>query len=301
MERGVQRDCVSSVHNSDTATALPGAKFHFFQQKGEKIMAKTKTASAYKIQQYGWVPDLPDQRDFLYAAPSPVQKKIPSKMDLSKKCPPVYNQGQLGSCTANAIGAAIEFDQKKRFVPSRLFIYYNERVIEGSVASDSGAQIRDGIKSVATLGAPPEKDWPYVIGKFSEKPPATACQAAKTDLVTLYQRLVQDLNTMKGCLASGYPFVFGFTVYESFEGAAVAKSGIVPMPSSSEKSIGGHAVMAVGYDDASREFLVRNSWGTDWGLKGYFKIPYAYLTETNLASDFWTIRGVDEGATPKKA
>jgi C1A family cysteine protease len=243
---------------------------------------------------YGWVPDLPDQRDFVYAAPSPYQQNLPRSVDLSDKCPPIYNQGQLGSCTANAISAAIEFDQRKKFVPSRLFIYYNERAMEGTIKSDSGAQIRDGIKSVATLGAPPETDWVYDVAKFEDKPPTIAFQDARKNLVTLYQKLVQDLNTMKGCLASGYPFVFGFTVYASFESAKVARTGVVPMPASDEKSMGGHAVMAVGYDDRSREFLVRNSWGTDWGLKGYFKMPYAYLTAPKLASDFWTIRGVDQ-------
>jgi C1A family cysteine protease len=261
-----------------------------------------KAATTRTVQKYGWVPDLPDQRDFLYAAPSEYQQNIPKSVDLSKKCPPVYDQGQLGSCTANAIAAAIEFEQKKKkFVPSRLFIYYNERVIENTVASDSGAQIRDGIKSVANQGAPPEKDWPYEIAKFKDEPPTRAFEDAKADLVTLYQRLIQDLNTMKGCLASGYPFVFGFTVYSSFEGAKVAKTGIVPMPGSAEQIVGGHAVMAVGYDDDSREFLVRNSWGPGWGLKGYFKIPYAYLTAPKLASDFWTIRGVDQGATAARA
>lgn len=271
-------------------------------------MAKAKSVPAAKaagsaptphtIQRYGWVPDLPDQRDFLYAAPTPFQKDLPASVDLSPKCPPVYDQGQLGSCTANAIAAAIEFDQKKPFVPSRLFIYYNERVIEHTVASDSGAQIRDGIKSVATEGAPPETMWPYDIDKFSTKPSASVYTAAKKDVVTLYQRLIQNLNTMKGCLASGFPFVFGFTVYSSFEGPAVAKTGIVTMPHASEKSVGGHAVMAVGYDDASRHFLVRNSWGPKWGLKGYFKMPYSYLTEPSLASDFWTIRSVSQNGNP---
>lgn len=259
-------------------------------------MPHTNHSKANGAHRYGWMPDLPDQRDFLYAAPSRYQQNLPSSVNLSDKCPPIYDQGQLGSCTANAIAAAIEFDQKKKFVPSRLFIYYNERDMEGTIRSDSGAQIRDGIKSVATLGAPPEKDWPYEIGKFEDKPPSKAFKDAQKDLVTLYQRLIQDLNTMKGCLASGYPFVFGFTVYSSFEGSKVAKTGIVPMPASDEKSIGGHAVMAVGYDDDSREFLVRNSWGTDWGLSGYFKMPYAYLTAPKLASDFWTIRGVDQTA-----
>ena len=257
-----------------------------------------KTLTTRRAQHYGWVPDLPDQRDFMYAAPAPYQQNLPDHFDLTPQCPPVYDQGQLGSCTANAIGGAIQFDQMKQgdqaFTPSRLFIYYNERVIEGTVKVDHGAQIRDGIKSVAALGAPPETDWPYVLDKFSQKPPSPAFKAAKTKLVTLYQRLIQDANTMRGCLASGYPFVFGFTVYESFESDEVAKTGIVPLPGSSEKVVGGHAVMALGYDDTAREFIVRNSWGDSWGQKGYFRIPYAYLTSTSLASDFWTVRAVED-------
>ena len=206
----------------------------------------------------------------------------------------MYDQGQLGSCTANAIGGAIEFDRLLQklpdFVPSRLFIYYNERVIEGTVNSDSGAQIRDGIKTVASQGVCPEPEWPYDIAKFSQKPSAKAYSDAVTDRAISYQSLVQDLNQMKGCLASGYPFVFGFTVYESFETAAVARTGHAPMPGSGERVIGGHAVMAVGYDDASQSFLVRNSWGTGWGLAGYFTLPYSYLIQPGLASDLWTIR-----------
>ena len=183
---------------------------------------------------YGWVPDLPDQRDHLYAAPLMELKTIPSKIDLTSHCPAVYDQGQLGSCTANAIAAAIEFDlmkQKKHaFIPSRLFIYYNERAIEHTVDSDSGAMIRDGIKSVAKKGDAPEPEWPYDISKFTLKPPAKVFQDAKKHKAVQYQRVAQNLTEMRGCLASGYPFVFGFTVYESFESQAVAHSGVVPMP-----------------------------------------------------------------------
>lgn len=255
---------------------------------------------------YGWRPDLPDQRDLIYATPHPVALALPSKVDLRPGCPPVYDQGQLSSCTANAIAGAIEFDQIKlklaKFIPSRLFIYYNERDMEHDVDSDGGAQIRDGIKSVAKQGVCPETMWPYSdqnTGKekgaeylFQTKPSPPCYAAAKKNMVKLYQRLTPILNTLKGCLASGYPFVLGITVYESFEGEAVAKTGIVPMPKPKEKTVGGHAVLAVGYDDAKQQFIVRNSWGPKWGLKGYFMIPYGYLTNSNLADDFWTIRTV---------
>jgi C1A family cysteine protease len=260
----------------------------------------------YRIGRYGWKPDLPDQRDFNYAVPHATAAALPAKVDLRPGCPPVYDQGQLGSCTANAIAGAIEFDQIKQkaaeFTPSRLFIYYNERVIEStSPAVDSGAQIRDGIKSVATQGVCAETLWPYsdtnkdpapcTTCPYAKKPSAACYKAALQHKVKTYQRLNSSvLNTLKGCLASGYPFVFGFTVYESFESQQVAQTGIVPMPAPGEKTVGGHAVVAVGYDDSTSHFIVRNSWGTSWGIKGYFMIPYAYLINGQLADDFWTIQ-----------
>jgi len=248
----------------------------------------------HKIKRYGWIPDLPDQRDHMYAAPFEVLGKLPPKMDLRDHCPPVYDQGQLGSCTGNAIAAAMEFDRMKQgledFTPSRLFIYYNERKMEGTVDSDSGAQIRDGIKTVGKLGACPEKEWPYDISKFTKQPPRKCYQHALKDRVVQYSRLSHNLNQMKGCLASGYPFVFGFTVYESFESEEVAKTGEAPMPKSGEQALGGHAVLGVGYDDGQQRFIVRNSWGLNCGMQGYFTLPYAYLTDSNLCDDLWTIR-----------
>jgi C1A family cysteine protease len=248
---------------------------------------------------YGWAPDVPDFRDHVYSAPLPVLQKLPPKKDLRPGCPPVYDQGQLGSCTGNAIAGAIQFEQKKQgvnvFVPSRLFIYYNERVMEGTVNSDSGAQIRDGVKSVGNQGVCPETEWPYDINKFADKPgpkcykDATLCEAVG------YQRLdSSNLTQLKGCIADGFPFVYGFTVYDSFESQQVAKTGVLNLPGPKEKVVGGHAVLAVGYDDTTQRFTVRNSWGKDWGIKGYFTIPYAYLTDSNLADDFWTIRILKE-------
>ena len=259
---------------------------------------------------YGWVPDLPDARDHLYASRPATLGALPSSVDLRDRCPAlVYDQGRIGSCTANAIAGAFEFDLLKQelpdFMPSRLFIYYNERSIEGTVGTDSGAMIRDGVKSMAKLGVCPEDEWkyddtppqsdggPWPDGARAGQEPSQQCYTdALNNKVASYQRVVRSLSQFKGCLAEGYPFVFGFTVYESFEGDTVSKTGVVPLPAPDEQVLGGHAVLAVGYDDADQRFLVRNSWGAGWGMAGYFTMPYAYLTERSLSSDFWTLRTV---------
>lgn len=257
---------------------------------------------AYTIPRYGWVRDLPDHRDYRYAAPPAVLSALPTKVDLRGQCPPVYDQGQIGSCTANAIAAAHEFDQSKQgqttpFTPSRLFIYYDERAIEGTIDSDSGAQIRDGMKSLARQGVCREDPtWPYdgdpypPNDRLTVKPPAPAYAEASLHVAVEYQRIAQVLEQLQACLASGYPFVFGFTVYQSFESQDVAGTGTVPMPAPHEPTLGGHAVLAVGYDDSQQRFIVRNSWGSGWGAAGYCTMPYAYVTNPHLASDFWTLR-----------
>ncbi|MDQ6651014.1 MAG: C1 family peptidase [Actinomycetota bacterium] len=259
----------------------------------------TSTAAApqiRKVARYGWVPDLPDARDHLFSAPGPTLATLPPAVDLRPGCPPVYDQGQLGSCTANAIGGALEFDLLKQgladLMPSRLFIYYNERAIEGSTGSDSGAQLRDGIKTVNKQGVCPEDEWPYDLAKFTDAPPASAYADALANRATSYQRVARNLAQFRGCLAAGYPFVFGFTVYDGFESQQVASTGEANLPAAGEKVVGGHAVMAAGYDDSTQRFLVRNSWGDGWGQQGYFTMPYAYLTQRGLSSDFWTIRVV---------
>lgn len=251
-----------------------------------------------KIKRYGWIPDLPDQRDRIFAAPAPALEKLPPRVDLRPGCPPVYNQGSLGSCTANAIAGALQFEQIKqaqadRFTPSRLFIYYNERVIEGTVEEDSGAMLRDGIKSVARQGAPHEPLWPYVVSKFRAKPSSAAYKDASSHQALQYQRVPRTMDQIRGCLADGYPFVFGFSVYESFETAKVTKSGVVPMPGPNEVLLGGHAVLAVGYDEPSQRIIARNSWGSGWGQSGYFTMPYGYLLDDGLSDDFWNIKLIE--------
>jgi len=255
-----------------------------------------------EVKRFGWTPDIPDARDFMYSAPEAVLTTLPTKTDLRSKMPKVYDQGQLGSCTANAIGAAFEFGQVKQgqkdFMPSRLFIYYNERAMEGTVDTDSGAMIRDGMKSISKLGVCTEDTWPYDIPKFTQKPPGKAYTEAKKHQALVYRRVLGQLHQMQGCLAQGYPFVFGFSVYESFMSPEVAKTGKVPLPPRGEQLIGGHAVLAVGYDDAEQSFIVRNSWRTGWGIKGYCLMPYGYLTDPQLARDFWAVYTVEPDTKP---
>lgn len=244
---------------------------------------------------YGWKPDVPDIRDYMFAAKRPLfLAQLPKKVDLSPGCSPVEDQGQLGSCTANAVVACLEFLEKKHNADtyvdlSRLYLYYYARLGSGMVNSDAGAYLREAIKAMAKRGTPHEASWPYVKSKVFEAPPAALGAEAKQHLIRDYQRL-ESLNEMKACLAMGYPFVFGFSVYESFESAEVTRTGVLNLPQSGEKMRGGHAVCAVGYDDTTRRLLVRNSWGDWWGQKGYFTMPYEFVTNDNLSADFWTIR-----------
>jgi len=251
---------------------------------------------------FGWRPDLPDHRDLPYAAMRLSLEKpvtLPAQVDLRPHSPPIYDQGDLGSCTGNAIAGAFHFDRRKQnlpdFIPSRLFIYYNERRMEGSISTDAGAYIRDGIKSIAKEGVCKETQWPYDIAKFAIKPPKP-CYADATKYRSLnYFRLNNaNLDELKTCLAAGFPFVFGFVVYPSFF-QGDADHGVVPMPGN-ESIKGGHAVVAVGYNDSNQKFIIRNSWGTAKGDLGYYYMPYQYLTNTSLSDDFWTIRTVTTAA-----
>lgn len=248
---------------------------------------------------YGWKKDsskLGDPHHMFAVQPN---QHLVTRVDLRKYCPAVYDQGHLGSCTANSIAAAYEISQikeneKEPFVPSRLFIYYNEREIEGHVGEDSGAEIKDGIQSIHITGVCPESMWPYDISKFTQKPDDTCYKNALNHRTVEYKRVYQNLGQLKQCLLEGFPFVFGFVVYESFENEEVAKTGVVPMPMEGEKILGGHAVVCVGFDDDKKMFLVRNSWGSSWGEEGYCWFPYDYLTDSNLASDMWTVREVHD-------
>jgi C1A family cysteine protease len=246
---------------------------------------------------YGWIPDLPDQRDHVCRAAPPTGLVI--AVDMRPVQPPVFDQGQLGSCTGNGIAAELEAqalaEGRPLSVRSRMFIYYNERAMEGTITSDAGASIRDGIKSVATQGVCPETEWPYAPSKFAVKP-SKACYADALKFRALtYATVPQTLNSIKAVLAASRGIVLGISVYESFESDAVAKTGIVPMPESSERLLGGHCVRLVGYTDKgypdipAQHFIGMNSWGTGWGMKGFFAIPYSYIINPDLCDDIWSI------------
>jgi C1A family cysteine protease len=278
------RSLLNSSPNKQTTAAPP-------QRTAQPESINSMTTH---VQGYGWIPDRADSRDLKYSVSQPVTQKLPLKVDLRAQLPPVYAQGPIGSCTAQSICAAFHFCQMKEklynFAPSRLFTYYTTRDLEGTVNEDSGAMLRDTIKSINKFGACPESIWPYDINKLTVKPTVTCYDTASRHTAVAYYQVSQNLNQMKGCLAEGYPFAFGMTVYDSFEGDDVANTGVVQMPSPDEQVVGGHAVLVVGYDDSQQRFIVRNSWGSEWGMGGYFTLPYAYIVNPDLATDFWTLR-----------
>jgi C1A family cysteine protease len=278
-----------------------------FKKKKSASKKTHKKTIRQKVRRLNWRPDLPDCRDHLFTEMVVAPVRIPPSVDLRASCPPIVNQGQIGSCSANALAAAfgyLEMQELKKksnanasdifnpsgFSPaSRLFIYYNERTIEGTVAQDAGARLRDGVKSMSKQGVCQEASWKYQASLLFKKPIVSAYKEAQSHCISSYIK-IQTLQEVKQSLAMGFPVVFGFSVYESFESPEVAKSGVMPLPSSDERMLGGHAVMAVGYDEAGEFLWVRNSWGSEWGQQGYFQMPYAYIDKLKQAQDFWTIR-----------
>lgn len=259
-----------------------------------------KKVKSYDVRWYGWKPDFPDKRDKKFIrmkVGAPID--LPEKVDLSKTMVSVYNQGALGSCTANATGGVYQYIQLKDDAvadwstnPSRLFLYYNSRMLGGTIDIDSGAYIRDSIKAIAQFGVVPENEWPYIIKEFTKKPDQEIYKKAKNHRAIEYQRVDQTLIDIKTAIADGNPVIFGFSVYDAFEGREVARTGILNLPTKNETFKGGHAVVIVGYDDETKRFLVRNSWGSNWGTNGYFTMPYEYVTDGDLAADFWIIKKI---------
>jgi C1A family cysteine protease len=224
---------------------------------------------------------------------------LPDVVDMAPHMAPVFNQLQLGSCSGNTFVGALEYVENKKhgfvntdesFVGlSRLFVYYNERMIENTINEDSGAQMCDGIKALTKYGSCKEEFFPYDISKFKDKPSDAAYADGQSRVVNKFSNVEISEEAFLTVLAGGYPIPFGISIYDSFESDIVAANGLVPMPQPHEKCIGGHAVLISGYDRNTRLLKVRNSWGEDWGDKGYFYLPFDYVFATDYASDAWVI------------
>ena len=269
----------------------------------------------------GWLPDYPDFRDYtpehriiesmLKKAKVEESAKVnlPASVDLREWCPPIENQGELGSCTANAGVGIVEYFEKRAFGKyidaSRLFLYKATRNML-HWTGDTGAFLRTTMGALVLFGVPPEEYWPYVIADFDKEPPAFCYAFAQNYQAISYYRLDPPgiskdilLSRIKTYLAAGLPSMFGFTVYTSISQAAT--TGKMPYPTPGEKIVGGHAIVAVGYNDKMKikntnpqtvettgALLIRNSWGTEWGNKGYGWLPYRYVLE-ELAIDWWSL------------
>jgi len=248
---------------------------------------------------YGWNRDSLDARDYSFRVTKLASRLLPpTKMDLRPIMSPIRDQSDLGCCTGFGITAAMEaLALKERRTPvtlSPLFVYYWERFIEKTLSVDSGAQIRDGVKVVKKYGAAHEKTWPYIVSKFRTIPSVKAQKEALEHQALSYYRIDNgSINQIKLALAASLPVVFGFSVYSSMETAKVMKTGIIPLPKPTDDLLGGHCVLACGYDDAKHRITFKNSWGASWGAEGYGYLPYDYITDKQLASDFWCISQVE--------
>ncbi|MBO9540948.1 C1 family peptidase [bacterium] len=214
----------------------------------------------------------------------PNRALLPASVDLrtTGKVSPVYDQGQLGACTAFAMGKGLrETLTNMSGAPSQslsaMYLYYKERERMGTINEDSGAMMVDGMEVLKANGNALDSTMPYVVSKFKEAPSAKAEAEAAAFKIEDFT-LLNGLDQLKAELAKGNPGVFGYTVYKSFMTPAVAKTGMMPMPKPGEQILGGHAVFIVGYDDAKQVLIIKNSWGGGWGDKGYFYMPYAYVT-----------------------
>ena len=250
---------------------------------------------------YGWKPDKPEDRaktPYLYQHPRALAS-VPDNVDLSSYFPEVYAQGQLGACTAHMSAAMIQYDQKVQgldwVMPSRLFDYYNSRLLEGTTSQDAGASISDAVRAIEKYGWVSEDKYPYDIQKFAKRPSQELYTEAQPNKIVDTAYIQQNLAFLQATLAAGHPIGFGFVVYPSFESDHTASTGFMTMPTMEDMykgPVGGHAVVLVGYQNKRQAFLVRNSWSRSWGINGYFWMPYQYCLQNRLASDFRVINSV---------
>lgn len=278
----------------------------------EHYVIKSDESNKAQIQsKLGYVKDVPDSRDYIYE-PMPLKQVVkprfrqnpqprfrpvapPVKSSLQSTLAPVLDQGNLGSCVSNAVSNTmkcidIKNNRSNRVgLYSRLFNYYNTRILENSVFNDDGCQIRNAVKVINKIGSTDEIIWPYTISKFRDKPTQTAYSDAVTKKITKYRRVNQTRTDIKSCINSGYPVIIGFLCFSSMFTLNAFNTGNIPMPKRGEQIYGGHCVIIVGYNDATQTYDFQNSWGTSWGNQGFGTIPYAFIENPNYATDFWMV------------
>lgn len=237
---------------------------------------------------YKYKRQVEDLRDFKFI-PIHTVETLPKSVDLRNIMPKkVYHQGRIASCTANSIGCIVH--TLSNFMPSRLFIYYNERVVENTINKDIGADIRTGIKTINKLGVCSEDLWIYDVRKYKVKPSDACYESALLHQSLIYNAVPQDELSIKSALASGFPIAFAFDVKESFKSKKMYNTGIYE-PNENEETVDSHAVTIVGYKDD--KFIIRNSWGNRWGQKGYFTMPIKDVINETISYDFWIIKKME--------
>lgn len=250
-----------------------------------------------------WKPSPLDPRDLKSTRHLDAPVELPNNFTLPIEIP-VYDQLDQGSCTANSGCACYRYEYHEitndfTFDPSRQFLYYNTRLIEGTEGEDSGAYIRDVFKALFKQGLATEKTWPYGSNRLVLKPSDKAYMEGLDNVVIKYASVRQDLETIKRTLFSGAAISFGFTVYSSFmSGNWDRTTGIMPIPKRTETIEGGHAVTIIGWDDSKQAFHIQNSWGTSWGQQGKFWMPYSFLLDPQMADDFWCIETIQTKDVP---
>lgn len=243
-----------------------------------------------------WKRQPKDERDLKSVRKLLAPKKLPASFELDLQIP-VYDQGSIGSCVANSACAAYRYESAQKFdnfdfEPSRLFVYYNARKLQGWEKEDSGAYIRDGFKSLNKFGLANEVDWKYNVGKFADEPSKKAYENGLKNIAFKYAAVDQTEQAIKETLLSGAAVAFGFNVYSSFYGSWVEDTVVMPIPKAGEELLGGHAILCIGYDDAKKAFLIQNSWGENWGIGGKFWMPYSFALNKNECDDFWCIEEI---------
>ena len=246
----------------------------------------------------GWIRQPRDSRDHVFAGPR--HGKLAEFVDLRSKMPPVWNQGKIGSCTAHgvlAVAAECQITMGKNWLSlSRLQTYYDARQLSGLSAYDEGAYIRAAIKALAKYGAAPESLWPYEESKVFVAPGPEVYESAEKFQALRYQSVTPTVSGLRAALSLGYSVTFGFDVPENF--LSITTNGIMPKPSGGNE--GGHCVVAVGFAEEpqnnipAQHFIIRNSWGVEWGDQGYFYMPYTALRACD-ADDGWTITSMESG------